>query len=141
VKVTENDNIIGVDVDDTLVIWNIPKEYEGQAIKFDNFGYATMLLPHHKHIELLKQFKIRGHYIIVWSQGGYEWAREVVKVLGLEDWVDEVKTKPKWIIDDLPANAWTKRTYLDLKGNRMPCNDVATVVWEEIDGDKEPSED
>ena len=129
--VTENDNIIGVDVDDTLVMWDIPAGREEECITFDNFGYTQRLLPHRKHIELIKQFKVRGHYIIVWSQGGYGWAREVVKVLGLEDWVDEIKTKPKWIIDDLPANSWTKRTYLDLNGKRMPCKDVETVDWEE----------
>ena len=139
-KITENDNIIGVDVDETLVMWSIPVEYQGQAIKFNNFGYETMLLPHKKHIELLKQFKVRGHYIIVWSQGGWEWASEVIKVLGLEDWVDEVKTKPKWIIDDLPANSWTRRTYLDLNGKRMPCKDVETVDWEEINGDSKPND-
>jgi hypothetical protein len=138
-KVTENDNIITVDVDDTLVIWNVPPGREEECITFDNFGYAQRLLPHRKHIELLKQFKVRGHYIIVWSQGGYQWAREVVKVLGLEEWVDEVKTKPKWYIDDLPANSWMKRTYLDLNGKRMPCKDVETVDWEELEGDKKPN--
>jgi hypothetical protein len=132
-KVTENDNIITVDVDDTLVIWDIPQGRESECVLFNNFGYAEWLLPHEAHIKLLKQFKVRGHYIIVWSQGGYEWAKAVVETLGLTEWVDEVKTKPKWYIDDLPSTAWMKRTYLDLEGKRMPCKDVETVDWEEVD--------
>jgi len=140
-KVTENDNIITVDVDDTLVIWNIPAGREGECVLFNNFGYAEWLLPHQAHIRLLKQFKVRGHYIIVWSQGGYQWAKAVVEALGLTEWVDEVKTKPKWYIDDLPSNSWMRRTYLDLDGKRVPCKDVETVDWEEIDGDKPPEED
>ena len=129
--VTDNDNIVTFDVDETLVMWSWPQKYDGLSITFNNFGYAAQLLPHDKHIELLKQFKARGHYVIVWSQGGYQWAREVVKVLGIEKYVDLVMTKPKWIVDDLPAAAWTKRSYLDLNGKRMPCKDVELVVWED----------
>lgn len=135
-NVIENENIVCIDVDDTLVIWNIPAGREAEAVLFNNFGFAEWLLPHHAHIKLLKQFKARGQMVIVWSQGGHQWAREVVKCLGLEKYVDIVMAKPKWIIDDLPAAAWTKRTYLDLNGKRMPCKDVEIVDWEEIDGDK-----
>jgi FMN phosphatase YigB (HAD superfamily) len=138
-KVTENDNIVTFDVDDTLVMWDIIPELMHKAIKFNNFGYETMLIPHEPHIKLLKQFKARGQYVIVWSQGGYQWAREVVKTLGLEDWVDEVKTKPKWIVDDLPAAAWTKRSYLDaVTGKRVKCNDVVEVDFN--DNDDRPEE-
>ncbi len=120
------------DVDDTLVVWNIPAGRESETIKFDNFGFSENLLPHHEHIKLLKQFKVRGQFVIVWSQGGPQWAAEVVKKLGLADHVDMVMAKPKWIIDDLPAAVWTKRSYLDLNGKRMPCKDVETVDWEEF---------
>lgn len=139
-NVLENENIVCIDVDDTLVIWNVPPGREGETVLFNNFGYAEWLLPHQAHIRLLKQFKVRGQHVIVWSQGGYQWAREVVKCLGLENYVDAVMSKPKWIIDDLPASAWMKRSYLDLDGKRMPCNDVEIVDWEEIDGDKKPND-
>lgn len=120
--ITENDNIVCYDVDETLVMWSWPPEYDGQAVEFDNFGFKTMLLPHQPHIDLLKQFKARGHYVIVWSQGGYQWAAEIVKKLGLESYVDEVKTKPKWLVDDLPPQAWTYRTYMNLEGKRITGN-------------------
>ena len=130
-RVVENENMVCFDIDETLVVWNVPAGREEEAITFDNFGYSERLLPHHAHIKLLKQFKVRGQYVVVWSQGGYRWALEVVKRLGLEEYVDLVMSKPKWIVDDLPAAAWTKRSYLDLNGNRMPCKDVETVVWED----------
>lgn len=118
-KVIETNNMVCFDVDDTLVMWDIPESHEHEAITFDSFGYPTRVLPHLKHIELLKQFKVRGHYVVVWSQGGWEWAKAVVEKLGLEGHVDMVASKPRWIVDDLPANAWTSRSYLDLDGKRL----------------------
>ena len=67
----------------------------------------------------MREFKARGHYVIVWSQGGWEWAEAVVKALGLEDLVDEVKTKPQWMVDDICPSIWSSRSYMDLDGNRL----------------------
>ena len=139
-QVVENENMVCFDVDDTLVMWNIPPGREGECTLFNNFGFAEWLLPHKPHIELLKSFKVRGQFVVVWSQGGYQWAREVVKHLGLEEYVDLVMSKPKWIVDDLPPSAWTKRSYMDLEGKRVPHKDVETIQWDEIDGDSKPSE-
>lgn len=130
-KVTENDNVVCFDVDETLVMWSWPPQFDGDTIQFDNFGYKTTLLPHQKHIDLMKQFKARGHYVIVWSQGGYQWAREVVKTLGIEDYVDEVKTKPKWCVDDLPPQAWMTRSYMNLDGKRISYGEAKAVFGEE----------
>lgn len=125
-KITENDNIVCFDVDETLVMWSWPSTHEHEVIHFDNFGVKVALLPHLKHIELMKQFKARGQYVIVWSQGGWQWALEVVKRLGIESLVDEVKTKPKWIIDDLPSGAWMSRSYMDLDGKRITTKIIDT---------------
>lgn len=120
-----------VDVDDTLVMWNAtPEQLEKDGVDFecpgsmhdiDNDGnpewspsWTARLLPHKKHIEQIKKHKMRGHTIIVWSQGGFDWAAAVVKALKLEDFVDLVISKPTWMYDDLPAagfmpkNQWTK---------------------------------
>lgn len=127
----DNEHIVCIDVDDTLVMWDIPEGHDGETILFDNFGVAEWLLPHKAHIELMKRFKVRGQFVIVWSQGGVEWASEVVKRLELTDYVDLVMTKPQWIVDDLPMAAWTKRSYLDLDGKRVPCKDVEVVEFEQ----------
>ena len=118
-QVVKTDNTVFFDVDDTLVMWDIPEDREHEVIVFESFSYPTRLLPHLKHIELMKQFKARGHLVVVWSQGGYEWAEAVVNRLDIAKYVDIVMSKPKWIVDDLPASAWTSRSYLDLNGKRL----------------------
>lgn len=106
------------DVDNTLVIW------DWQEVSPDGVGCIDITDPsdkvsvrvyvHNRHVELLKQFKARGHTVWVWSQGGSAWAAAVCTALGLENIVDEVVDKPSWYIDDLPASVWMKAPiYLD----------------------------
>lgn len=106
-QVIKNDHIIGFDVDDTLVMWDLPDTDLRVG------GYPVKV--HKEHVEAIKKAKARGHFVIVWSQGGQEWANEVVRTLQLQDYVDLVMCKPKWIFDDLPADAWMKRFYKELK--------------------------
>jgi phosphoserine phosphatase len=74
------------------------------------------VLPHRRHIELLKDFASRGHTIIVWSAGGEEWAWYVVKKLKLTGIVRYTMSKPDWYIDDLQPEEFMKgRIYYDLK--------------------------
>ena len=118
------------DVDDTLVKWGscppeeiftaipitcpVGKVYDEDGNETESLKWTEYLRPHKKHIEQLKQHKLRGHTIIVWSQGGWEWANAVVKALELEKYVDLVMEKPCWIYDDIPAsefmpkNQWYK---------------------------------
>lgn len=117
------------DVDDTLVMWSAtPEELEAHGVIFECPGsfsiidgelvpspsWKERLLPHRKHIEQLKKHKMRGHTIVVWSAGGYDWAAAVVKTLGLENVVDLVISKPIWAYDDLqpaefmPKSQWMK---------------------------------
>ncbi len=102
------------DVDDTLVMWGMRDHPE--AKEFENCGFKELLVPHAKHIELLKQAKFRGHVVIVWSAGGADWAEEVVKKLGLESYVDVIVSKPDWFIDDLRAGEFMpemNRVYIE----------------------------
>lgn len=87
----KSDKIIFVDVDDTLVLWS---------------STSPTYTPHHGHILMLKKFKARGHKIVVWSAGGWEWANKIVNELGLELYVDIVMSKPAWFIDDLPSSVF-----------------------------------
>ena len=109
-KVIKSHRIVFIDVDDTLVIWDwkdISPDGIGLITVSDPVsGFTQQLLPHERHINLLKQFKARGHTVVVWSQGGYSWADTVVKALGLEELVDVVMSKPDWYIDDIPAAAF-----------------------------------
>lgn len=108
------------DVDDTLVMWKAsPEELAERGVEITCpistyynedgeqktiEGWKQLLLPHRYHIEQLKQHKLRGHTIIVWSAGGYDWAEAVVRSLGLEQYVDLVISKPIWCYDDLQPN-------------------------------------
>lgn len=106
------------DVDDTLLIFNwkeINPEGKGLILIEDPSGCcAELVMPHLRHIELMRQFKSRGHIIIVWSQGGAEWAGAACKALGIESLVEFALDKPSWYVDDLPSQVWMKNPiYLD----------------------------
>lgn len=94
------------DVDDTLVMWQRSSISDDRTIEFEADWGKEYLIPHRDHIEQLKNFAIRGHKVIVWSCGGWQWAEVVVKTLNLEKYVTIVCNKPDWIYDDLPASSW-----------------------------------
>lgn len=89
------------DVDDTLVLWNIPANRAADVIFIPCGDEFVQVVPHRKHIEQLKRHKARGHTVIVWSAGGSEWAKNVVEMLQLTSLVDVVMAKPTWFYDDL----------------------------------------
>lgn len=100
-NVITSDRCLFVDVDDTLIIW--------EDLGFDKWH------PHQKHIDMIKRFHARGQPVIVWSAGGYEWALEAVRRLGLEEYVHTVMSKPAWYIDDLRSEEFlpeVNRIYL-----------------------------
>jgi FMN phosphatase YigB (HAD superfamily) len=100
----KRNHVVTFDVDDTLVIWG--KTQDEGCLSFNNWGYPQALLPHAEHIFRLKEHHAAGHFIIVWSQGGYEWAQEVVNVLGLAPYVDLVIAKPFAAYDDIHPREW-----------------------------------
>jgi hypothetical protein len=92
------------DVDDTLVLW---PEFGSEDFGYTlDLGAGIFVRPHEFHIQKLKEHKVRGHKVVVWSQGGSEWAEKVCKALGIEAYVDVVISKPRWFYDDLPASAF-----------------------------------
>lgn len=111
-QVIKTHRVIFVDVDDTLVIWDW-KEFDPEgktlvSIENPEANCTELVMPHNRHVQLIRQFKARGHTIVVWSQGGWSWAESVVKTLGIENLVDFVMDKPNWYIDDLPAEAFMR---------------------------------
>lgn len=106
------------DVDSTLMEWGPSedkREEDGVACKWpihtlsmSEDGHVFIkeqfeedaYIPLHGNIEELKEHKRRGHTVIVWSSGGWQWAEKAVKMLGLEDYVDLVMEKPASVYDD-----------------------------------------
>ena len=117
-------NCIYFDVDDTLVMWPqysgvVHEKWNAAAIPiaspFDKKIY--FLVPHERHITLLRKHKKLGKFpIVVWSQGGGAWAEAVVVALGLSDVVDVCMSKPQVYYDDLfiSDQGW-QRKYLEMK--------------------------
>ena len=115
-KIIENEQIIKIDVDDTLIVWGNKCNKKFKSIKMiDPYSKKTIRFKAHAgHIKVLKDRKARGAYIVVWSSGGYRWAEAIVKALKLTRYVDEVSSKPIMYIDDLTAtDILGERLYLD----------------------------
>lgn len=101
---------IFVDVDNTLILWG---ETHDPVVRL---SYDQVASIHMGHINKIKEFKSRGHNIVVWSAGGSDWAEKIVLLLELEDYVDLVISKPSWFIDDLASSAFMpeiNRIFLD----------------------------
>ena len=94
------------DCDDTLVSWHYSEHKTQNSIAFtDPTTQEIFFLEEIKvHTQALKNHKLRGHTIVVWSASGAAWAEEVVTRLGLTGYVDACMTKPNWAYDDLPAS-------------------------------------
>jgi len=113
-----NTRSVYFDVDNTLVMWpggstGFKGAVDGKDL-IDIAGYKVS--PHLKHIQLLKDYKVSGCDIIVWSQAGKAWANAVVDALGIREFVDYCLTKPDVYVDDLEAGHFmTTRQYLDPK--------------------------
>lgn len=88
------------DVDSTLVF-----SHEGDIV-IDYYGEQRSVRPHKEHISFLKSLKARGYHVKVHSNNGWKWAANVVMALGLQNYVDEVLTKPYKVIDDEQPEAW-----------------------------------
>lgn len=110
-KVVNADRVICFDVDDTLVMWNYSEHDIDATVEVGCEHFIQRVLPHQKHIQAIKNSKARGHYVVVWSQGGADWAKVVVEALKLSDYVDLVIAKPSWIYDDIPAAEWMPKPF------------------------------
>lgn len=119
-KVITQESTIFIDCDETLVMWGV-KAKKGQkvvAITNPHDGSQDYFGVHKGHVKILKDRKARGSYIVVWSAGGYAWANQVVKALGLELYVDLVMTKPHAYIDDKRADEFMgEHIYLPYGGS------------------------
>lgn len=119
-QVIENENIVAIDVDGTLVapysrLQSYSEEDEDRQIRILNPYSNTIswFIPLHQHVELLKQYKGRELFVIVWSAGGAKWAEAVVKTLELQEYVDLIMTKPSKLVDDLsPEEIFPTRIFL-----------------------------
>lgn len=123
-KVIENENTIFFDVDMTLIMHKnshkgIPTLHQnpnGYLEIYDKRIDRTIIAePYFPHIDILLQSKARGRFIVVWSASGHQWAKMAVEALGIQDHVDLVMTKPSAYVDDVDANKFMNRVYIEPK--------------------------
>ncbi len=102
------------DIDDTLI--TKASDSAANTVWIAAPGQREALFrPITRHIAALKLHKTRGHQVVVWSQGGSDWAEAVVKALKLEEYVDLIVPKPGWFFDDLrPEEFMDRRFYFGL---------------------------
>lgn len=114
-NVVNASNVVYFDVDETLILWDAPPENKTLAI--NAWGITVNVAPSAETITRLVQHKAQGHYVVVWSQAGHEWAHAVLDGLKLIDYVNVCMTKPKWMYDDLSPQAWTQIIDLNKKSS------------------------
>jgi hydroxymethylpyrimidine pyrophosphatase-like HAD family hydrolase len=98
-KTIHSELVTFFDIDDTLVMEN-PKVPDMEYIDVLT-GSVKYGKKHKAHIEQLIKHKNRGFYIVVWSGNGYKHAEQIVKALGIEEYVDLCMSKPVKHWDDL----------------------------------------
>lgn len=115
--VLKNDMTAYFDVDDTLVMWGAsPDDPKAMQITSKDGLVSAWVTPHERHIKKMIEHKVRGQLVVVWSAGGWDWAHETVKKLGLSQYVDLVIAKPQWAWDDLTPNEFIRqRCYINPK--------------------------
>jgi hypothetical protein len=103
-RVIENEQLAMIDCDDTLIMWGSKNKKHPFVTIIDPYdGKKAKVRKHLGHIKVLKDRKVRGAFIVVWSAGGYKWAEAVVKALKLENFVDIIASKPIMYVDDKEA--------------------------------------
>lgn len=108
-KFLKQDQVVTFDIDETIVLWSDGYHQESQnKVEFtDPYDKSKVyLIPHNKHIRLLKHFYNRGYCVVVWSASGGKWANEVITRLNLQDYVHIIMSKPIKYVDDLNCNEW-----------------------------------
>ena len=112
---TKDFKVVPFDVDDTLIMHGADPNHPDSLVINNQLDKSTSVgiyvMSHKKHIEFLKNLKVSNFYIIVWSQRGYAWAHTVVTLLGLNQFVDQILTKPSFYVDDKPAHEWMEQYY------------------------------
>lgn len=105
--IIKNENIRPFDVDGTLIVPYVkgtPFVRVYDAVTKSDIRVCINL----SMVRMLKEEHHRGGHIVVWSRGGNEWAANVVRALGLEEYVHLVMSKPIVYFDDVPIKKWLK---------------------------------
>ena len=105
-----HENVVCFDVDQTLIIWGKGPEDCDTWMQCDSTGVMEGGVAHKEHVEALKKHKKDGHFVIVWSAGGGQYARNACIGLGITEHVDLCLDKPMQYYDDIDCSKFMGRT-------------------------------
>ena len=112
-NITASEQVIMLDIDNTLVMSGEEEDHGAMAIRHPNTGQTLYVRPHLPHIRVVKERYARGAKIFAWSHGGYAWAAAVISLLGLDEYIHHVMSKPVMYIDDSnPESILGTRLYM-----------------------------
>jgi len=114
-EIVKRDITVYFDCDETLVfVDSIPLGTTQVWVQIPSFPGKFCGI-HNKHVQRLKDHKMWGNGVVVWSRSGYEWATAVVKALQIEDFVDIILSKPQSYYDDKVAEKFMgEHRFLDV---------------------------
>lgn len=98
--VNKYENIVSVDVDETLIMHDHEKYPQLPKVHLNYYGHDKICAVHTEHVILIKAYQKRGFWVRVNSNNGWKWAEKVVDALDLRDFVNEVCTKTSKYMDD-----------------------------------------
>lgn len=97
-KVIKSEMVVMVDVDNTLVRDPVAGEQADLHVEHECLGGPKMV--HWDHVNYVRSLHKRGFHVEVWSGNGWDWAVSVLKRIDLYDFVDQIKSKPVFFLDD-----------------------------------------
>ena len=114
---------VGVDVDDTLIVWDdkIGEKYNLPMVDITCRGLKKTYYINPYNIEYVKKLAVRGHAVFVWSAGGSDWAEAAIEALELTKYVWAVGGKFTYYVDDIkdPTRVLGKYKFYDVDGTNM----------------------
>lgn len=115
--VLKSDRIVWVDVDDTLIGWDLSAYKDHKPITINHVNGPVLVVPNQKNINTIIKFYKLGYTIVVHSGSGHGWAKKVVDSLRLKPYVSLIMSKPLYYFDDKPVETWAGyRVWRDPKG-------------------------
>lgn len=116
--VIKSEQLICVDVDDSLLLWNSPARLSASkdAVDFSNpyTGMRHRVAVHMPHVLVVRQRLQRGATIVLWSASGWQWAEAAAIACNINGENLIIASKPSFYIDDKSAENWMgKPMYMD----------------------------
>ncbi len=102
----ENEKLLYVDCDDTLILWDKSEYSEEPKVLIECYEEPASVVVHKKNVNLVRKFYLLGYGIIVWSATGSKWAKAVGHAVGIDSMVTAYLTKPRYHLDDKPCATW-----------------------------------